>query len=358
MTCHPRDTIQINGVFYTKEDIEKAHSMMDNSSTFKEELLDFLLDWFSPKEEIKVYTSGSTGCPKEILVKKESMKASALLTCKFLKLRCGDTALLCMPLKYIAGKMMVVRAIVFGLNLIPITPQKNPLKLLESAPKFAAMVPMQVYNSLQVNREKELLKQIKHLLIGGGPIDGYLEEELKSFPFEVFSTYGMTETLSHVALRRLSGKSARNVYTPLEGIKVRISGENTLIINAPHLFDKEIITRDIAEIDSQGNFRILGRMDNTINSGGIKIQIEQVEEALKNLLTQPFMITSSPDKQYGEVVTLLIEGKASDNLKQLFFQSLPPYWIPKHIISVPKLPRTETSKPDRIAAKKIAREHL
>ncbi len=357
MTSHSCDTIQINGVLYKKEDIEKAYSMMDNSLALKEELLDFLLDWFSPKETIKVYTSGSTGSPKEIFVKKESMMASARLTCKFLKLRPGDTALLCMPIKYIAGKMMVVRAIVFGLNLIPITPQKNPLKLLESAPKFAAMVPMQVYNSLQIKREKELLKQIKYLLIGGGPIDSYLEDELKSFPFKVFSTYGMTETLSHVALRRLSGKNAKNMYTPLEGIKVRISGENTLIINAPHLFYKEIITRDIAEIDSRGNFRILGRMDNTINSGGIKIQIEQVEEALKNILTQPFMITSSPDKQYGEVVTLLIEGKASDNLKQLF-HSLPPYWIPKHIISIPRLPRTETSKPDRVAAKKIAREHL
>ncbi len=350
--------IQINGVIFSKEDIQKQSFLKKGSSTLNKEILEFLLEWFSPKDTINVYTSGSTGKPKQIFVKKESMIASALLTCNFLGLRPNDTALLCLPLKYIAGKMMVVRALALGLNLISINPRKNPLKDLKQAPLFAAMVPMQVYNSLKVAKEKELLKQIKHLIIGGSSIDYSLEEELKNFPNAIWSTYGMTETLSHIALRRLSGPNSSKKYTPLGKVKVRLSQENTLIISAPHLFKEEIFTNDIAEIDKKGNFLILGRKDNIINSGAIKIQIELLEDALKKVIFQPFMITSIKDNQYGEAVTLLLEGKAPNNLEEILSNTLPPYWKPKHIISIARLPRTNIDKLDRISAKKIAMENL
>ena len=141
------------------------------------------------------------------------MMESACLTCSFLGLQKEDSALLCMPLQYIAGKMVVIRALVAGLDLLPVTPSGHPLKDLTKAPVFAAMIPMQVYNSLQVPEEKAILQQIRHLIIGGGPIDSQLNAALKDFPHAVWSTYGMTETLSHIALRRLNGPEASDWYT-------------------------------------------------------------------------------------------------------------------------------------------------
>ena len=241
---------------------------------FLQDLEAFLQEWHNDDPTVWVHTSGSTGTPKPLLVEKERMKASARLTCQFLGLKKGDTALLCMPLQYIAGKMVVVRSQVAELRLIPVAPCGHPLKDLQEVPTFAAMIPMQVYNSLQVPEEKHILKHIKHLIIGGGAIDNTLSNELKDFPNQVWSTYGMTETLSHIALRCLNGKEASDWYTPFDSVRIRLSEENTLIIHAPNVCSEELITNDIAEINEEGKFRILGRKDNTINSGGVKIQIE------------------------------------------------------------------------------------
>ena len=182
-----------------------------------------------------------------------------------------------------------VCALVAGLDLLPVTPSGHPLKDLTKAPVFAAMIPMQVYNSLQVPEERAILQQIRHLIIGGGPIDSQLNAALKDFPHAVWSTYGMTETLSHIALRRLNGPEASDWYTPFESIQIRLSKENTLVIYAPEICGKELVTNDIAEINGQNQFRILGRKDNTINTGGVKVQIEQVEAALKEHLVRSFL---------------------------------------------------------------------
>lgn len=321
---------------------------------FKQELEAFLEEWFNEEATLLVHTSGSTGTPKEMRVEKERMKASAGLTCSFLGLRAGDSALLCMPLKYIAGKMVVVRALVADLDLWTVEPSGHPLKGLTEAPVFAAMIPMQVYNSLQVAEEKSLLQQIQSLIIGGGAIDARLAAELQELPNEVWSTYGMTETLSHIALRRLNGPEASEWYTPLEGVEVRLSEEGTLIIQAPRVCEGELQTNDLAEINSCNQFRILGRKDNTVNCGGVKIQIEEVEQALKNYLTQPFVITSVPDVKFGEKIVLLIEGELPAQLDAIYEQALPMYWRPKSTVGVRRMPLTETGKPDRAAAKRLA----
>ena len=233
------------------------------------------------------------------------------------------------------------------------------MKNLKKAPVFAAMIPMQVYNSLQVPEEKELLKQIKHLIIGGGAIDSALAQALKDFPNQVWSTYGMTETLSHIALRRVNGTEASEWYTPFESVSIRLSQENTLIINAPKVCDKVLYTNDIAELNDQGQFRILGRKDNIINSGGVKIQIEQVEATLKKHFHTPFMITSAPDAKFGEIVVLLIENNPGsrdtyERIQKICEDVLPAYWCPKRVIPVENLPLTETGKPDRATAKLLA----
>ena len=322
---------------------------------FLQDLEAFLQEWQNDEPMVWVHTSGSTGTPKPLQVEKERMRASARLTCSFLGLKEGDSALLCMPLQYIAGKMVVVRSLVAGLKLLPVAPCGHPLKDLTEIPTFAAMIPMQVYNTLQVPEERAKLIEIKHLIIGGGAIDDALGRELKTFPNHVWSTYGMTETLSHIALRRLNGAEASDWYTPFENVRIRLSEENTLIIHAPSVCAEELTTNDIAEINDEGKFRILGRKDNTINSGGVKIQIEQVEATLKEYLDVPFQITARKDAKFGEIVVLLYNKvKEEADIRRICEEKLPAYWVPKMYLPVEELPLTGTGKPDRATARRIA----
>ncbi len=339
-----------------KKQAPRIKDLSHADDTFRQALSDFLAEWFDASAEVCVHTSGSTGTPKELHVEKTRMMESACLTCSFLGLKEGDIALLCMPLKYIGAKMVVVRSLVAGLNLWPVTPSGRPLQHLKEAPVFAAMTPMQVYNSLQNENEKDLLRNIRHLIIGGGAIDASLAETLKDFPHAVWSTYGMTETLSHIALRRLSGPDASDWYTPFDSVQLRQSEEGTLIIHAPLVCPDELTTNDIAELSAEGRFRIIGRRDNTINSGGVKIQIEQVETALKAHLTCPFLITSTPDAKFGEAVVLLIEGDIPEDITSICEKALPSYHRPKRIVSVSHLPLTGTGKPDRAKAKNMTNQ--
>lgn len=315
---------------------------------------EFYAEWNNGSDKILVHTSGSTGTPKPMMVEKRRMEASATITCDFLKLKAGDTALLCMPLDYIAGKMVVVRSIVRNLKLISVKPSGHPLQGLTEAPVFAAMIPMQVYNSLNVPEEKELLMQVKHLIIGGGAVDEKMEKDLRDFPNAVWSTYGMTETLSHIALRRLNGKEASCWYTPFDSVDVSINNEGCLVIDAPRVAETRIVTNDIAEIAKDGrHFRILGRKDNVIDSGGIKIQIEEVEAALRKHLAVPYMITKKNDHKFGEIVVMLVESTDTDNIRKICEACLPKYWQPKLYVSVEHIPLTQTGKPARNEAIKI-----
>lgn len=320
------------------------------------ELEEFLKEWNSTSDKVLVHTSGSTGTPKPMWVEKARMQASARTTCDFLGLRQGDTALLCMSLDYIAGKMMVVRSLTCGLRLITVKPSGHPLATLNEAPCFAAMVPMQVYNSLRVPRERVLLQQIKHLIIGGGAVDADMEHELRGFPNAVWSTYGMTETLSHIALRRLSGDSASQYYTPFKGVDICLADDGCLVIKAPAICRNTLRTNDIAVVDEDGrSFRILGRKDNTICSGGIKIQIEEVERLLHPHLHSPYMLTKRPDPKFGECAVLLTEASDLDDVASTCRDVLPPYWQPRHYLHVEHIPLTATGKPARAEAERIAR---
>lgn len=347
--------ITINGKTYT---VEEAPLLKDRfaseygEDSFMASLGGFLAEWYNESPLLKVHTSGSTGTPKELWVEKERMMNSAHLTVSFLGLKAGNSALLCMPLPYIAGKMVVVRSIIAGLNLMVVTPCGRPLQDITEIPDFAAMIPMQVFNSLQHPEEREKLMQIRHLIIGGGAIDKNMAEELKSFPNAVWSTYGMTETLSHIALRRLNGSDASEWYTPFDNVSLNLSDEGTLIISAPSVNPETLITNDIVEFNDKGQFRILGRKDNTINTGGVKVQIEQVEEKLSHYLPEgSYMITSVPDAKFGEKIVMLVSREMNTDDA---INNLPHYWRPKHIILIPELPLTGTGKPDRAKAKAIA----
>lgn len=323
----------------------------------------FLAEWHNDNPRVLVHTSGSTGKPKALWVEKRRMLASARITCDFLGLKEGDTALLCMPLDYIAGKMMVVRAIERKLRLIEVKPSGHPLSNLhpwgglEVGFTFAAMVPMQVWNSLQVPEERERLRQIRHLIIGGGAIDEALARELKDFPHAVWSTYGMTETLSHIALRRLNGPGASEWYTPLPDVRVWTNEEGCLVVDAPQVCDGPMVTNDIGTVlpSSQGGaFRILGRKDNVVCSGGIKIQAEEVERLLVPSMKKPFAITKRTDEKYGEIVVLLTEEDNLDAVKEVCEAVLPKYWRPRLYLHIDALPTTETGKPARKRMAEIA----
>jgi len=317
---------------------------------------EFLTEWNSANEWISVQTSGSTGTPKPMLVEKKRMLASAQLTCDFLHLQPGNTALLCMPLNFIAGKMMVVRALERQLKLIEVPPSSHPLASLKGQQlDFAAMVPLQVWHSLEVTEEAETLRSIRHLLIGGGAIDTSLEAILETFPNTVWSSYGMTETLSHIALRRLNGTEASLYYTPFKQVKVSLSKEETLVIEAPLITPERLVTNDLAEILPDARFRILGRRDNVICSGGLKLQIEEIEALLHPLIPMPFAITSQPDPQLGEAVVLVLESTslpASETLQE-WFACLPKYWHPRHTQCIDKIPLTESGKIKRKAVKEL-----
>jgi o-succinylbenzoate synthase len=316
---------------------------------------DVFPEWFSPSPYMTVQTSGSTGMPKQLIVKKEQMIQSARQTCAFLRLKKKDKALLCMSLQYIGAKMMVIRSLIAGLELIVREPSGHPMADVDMPIDFAAMVPLQIFNSLQVPEEKERLLQVKKLIIGGGMIDPLLEKELKSFPNEVYSTYGMTETLSHIALRQINGQDASSFYTPFPSVNLTLSIDGTLVVNAPLICDEPLVTNDIAEINPDGSFRILGRKDNVINSGGIKLQIEAIEEKLKPILTRPFAITFVPDMKLGEAVVLLIEGiDHMEEIKKLVVDALPKYEQPRHIYFVETIPITGNSKIGRKACKELA----
>jgi O-succinylbenzoic acid--CoA ligase len=215
------------------------------------------------------------------------------------------------------------------------------------------MVPLQVWNSLQDPLQASRIRAIRHLIIGGGAVDANLAAALADFPNAVWSTYGMTETLSHIALRRLNGPERSDWYSPLEGVSVSVNADGCLVINAPAVHDGLLVTNDLAEIDGN-RFRILGRKDNVICSGGIKIQIEEVEALLRPHLSMPFMITKIPDTRLGQQMVLLTEDADRRKIETVCRQVLPRYWQPRQVIYTEKLPLTETGKPARAAAEKLA----
>ena len=326
---------------------------------------EFIAQWHDASDTVEVHTSGSTGTPKVMLVEKHRMLASARMTCDFLGLKPGDTALLCMSVDFIAGKMMVVRAMERGLRLMTVNPSSHPLAMPDFSDEmgkkldFSAMVPMQVYSSLQVQREREILGKIRHIIIGGGPLDTSLESELRGFENAIWHSYGMTETLSHIALRRVSGSAASSWFTPLPGVTLSVNDDQCLVIDAPHLCPERLVTRDVVEME-QGTqrFKVLGRIDNVIITGGVKVHIEQVEQALAPHIHSPFLITKSHDPKFGEVVVMLLQGNEDDiaAAKVASEAVLPKFSRPKRYFAVPELPMTPNGKPARNLATSLAQQ--
>lgn len=307
---------------------------------WQKNLLEFLESWHSNSEFITTHTSGSTGKPKPIKLPKAAMKMSAHLTGEYFHLQQGDKALLCLPVNFIAGKMMVVRAIELGLKLYCTAP-KSKINL-KSTPKldFVPMTPMQVQNSL------ESISKIKKLLIGGAPLSDDLRELLIAQKIDAYESYGMTETITHIALKKIS----ELYFTCLNGVKISNDERDCLVIQTPY-FNKEIVTNDLIEIKNENQFKWLGRIDNVINSGGLKLIPEVLEAKLKPYLDREFIFGSQSDALLGERLVLIIEGpffeiELPKNILQKFEN-------PKEIYFLDKFPRTENGKIQRAEILKL-----
>ena len=319
-------------------------------STWEYSLYTFILNWISSDEFILVNTSGSTGKPRQIKIEKEKMIYSALLTGDFFDLKKNDKTLLCLPVDFIAGKMMVVRAFVLDLDLIAVEPSGKPLENIESDFDFAAFTPMQVYNILNRNDGYEKLNRIKNVIIGGGEINRSLSEKIQNLKNNTFHTYGMTETITHIALKKLNGEKENKYFKALNGIGFKTDNRSCLVIKAKHLSDDKIITNDVVELKNENEFEFIGRYDNIINSGGLKFFPEKIEKKLAPFIKHRFIIAGMPDEKLGQKVVLIIEGNKPKhfNLEEIYEKSgLSKYEKPKKVFFIEKFPETENGKLER-----------
>ncbi|UPT70805.1 MAG: AMP-binding protein [Flavobacterium sp. JAD_PAG50586_2] len=325
---------KLNGFHLDKDDLCRvAYSFIKEGEDFEKPVGDFLLDWFDSKNFIEMETSGTTGTPKTISVSKQAMVDSALATGDFFDLQPGNRALQCLPVKYVAGKMMLVRAMILGLDLEFVAPSSHPMRNNEIDYDFVAMVPLQSQNSITE------LKRVKKMIVGGAAINKALEKQLLKLPTEVYETYGMTETITHIAARKLGEKA----FTVLPNVTISYDDRNCLVIHAPRISPDVIVTNDIVELLNENQFIFLGRMDNVINSGGIKLIPEQIEEKLASKIHQRFFIASKPDNELGHKVVLVIEGEKQD-FDESLYEALDKYEKPKEIIFIPKFKETTTGK--------------
>lgn len=330
--------------------INNLHSQTE----FEKKATFFLEDWLSDSETVKVQTSGSTGTPKVFEIEKKKMLNSAVMTCSFLGLKEGDTALLCLPLEYISGKMMVVRSFERKMKLIVANPSLKPLENLEEEINFCAMTPLQVENSL------DKLYLIKNLIIGGATVSENLKNKifqslkLSNSQTQIFETYGMSETLSHIALKQISPK-AEDYFTAFENVSISKDERGCLRIFAPNVNAEVLQTNDLVEIKDGNKFRFLGRIDNVINSGGAKIFPEELEALVKKEIPNEVVFLGKEDESLGQKLILVIEGGKSNDLVEKIHQ-IPfekNFHKPKEIIFINEIPRTPNGKVNRTELKNI-----
>lgn len=342
---------KLDDIYFDHESLQEvAYNFVKEGTLHEKGLGDFLLNWLDDKTYIDIFTSGSTGNPKSIRLDKQAMVHSALATGDFFGIQPGDTALQCLPSDFIAGKMMLVRAMVLGLELDLVAPTSNPLEKNEKHYDFCAMVPIQMENSLKQ------LHQIKTLIIGGAPVSAPLIKKLQGLQTKVFATYGMTETITHIAAKPLNNLPKRKKihYQTLPNIYVSADNRNCLVIDAPRIQAEKMITNDVVKIISETEFDWLGRFDNVINSGGVKLHPEQIEEKLSAFISGRYFVAGIKDEQFGEKLILLIEDTENvintSNLMKTIKQSkkFSKFEIPKEIYIVKHFAETNTGKVQRV----------
>ncbi len=315
--------------------------LIKHSTGILQDVFRFLKDWYSPSKNLLVNTSGSTGTPKTINLPKQMLLQSAYATCQQFNLSSESVLHLCLPVKYIAGKMMIVRALACGGNLLVEEPGNAPLKGLTATVSFSAMTPMQVARILEEKPERFAI--VEQLIIGGGSVHPTLNERLQNMETHCYSSYGMTETATHVALRRLNGRTRSDLFSAIGETWFSIDERSCLVINAPHLNVRELVTNDVVELADHKAFRWLGRFDNVINTGAIKVFPERMEMKMSRVIKTPFFFIGQEDTVLGEKVVLVVQGARRD----IDLSPLDQYERPKAIYFVDAFDYTQTGKIQR-----------
>lgn len=364
-------SLSINGQFYDKNALltkVKTELSTPNQSAWNLSFYQFISDWLSESSTISLQTSGSSGTPKKITAKKSHLIASALATVNYFKLNKGCTFLLCLPCDYIAGKMMIVRAFVCNANIICVEPKSNALTNIPTDKiDLAAVVPMQLEKYLSKRKQSsdkdfsnesiQGLSNIEHLIIGGSALNNETFQQITKLPCKSYLTYGMTETYSHVALQRILSSEKSGTYKALPSVCFNVNKENQLIINASHLGIDNLVTNDIVNLISSIEFELIGRIDNVINSGGIKLSPEKIENKIAPYFENTrYFIHAIPDKTLGQTSALFIESSNDlktalspdfTNLIAMIKANLPSYEVPKEIILLDKFSLTSSGKIQR-----------
>ena len=334
-----------------------AEGFINKGPDFVKHIGLFLKAWCSEEAYITARTSGSTGDPKSVLLKKQFMVNSARATAEYLGIQENTKALLCLSADTIAGKMMLVRAMVLGWQLDTIQPMSSPLEEVKGFYDFSAMVPFQLRKSLPQ------LERIGKLIVGGASLPVDLKQLVSNKTTEVYESFGMTETVSHIALKRTNHitDNKEEVFNVLPAVRVETDDRGCLVIDAPQLSDKKVITNDLVELHSPLRFTWLGRWDNIINSGGVKLIPELIEKKLAPHFSERFVITSLPDRAFGNILVLVVESnldiqKLSDRISAV--SDLDRYELPKRIFKLEKFPETRSGKPDRLAIRRSLQKDI
>ena len=349
------ESIKINGSVFDKKILYHLKKVVDEDKSmnlWEKEIYDFILEWFSPTESVLVQTSGSTGDPKIIELKKVHMIESAKATIDFFGLEPDSSIWLCLPIKYIAAKMVVVRAIVGKMNLVYSKPSEDLIQPKSSPISITAMVQNQVNRLLNSEQGIDKLKNAGVLLIGGSSISKSLEDRINSIEgINAWHSYGMTETITHIALHRIGSNDKQGRFYPMAGIVIKSNNDNQLIIGAPSRGVEMLITNDLVNIFNDGSFDIIGRKDNIIITGGIKVIPEKVEGLISDLITSDYFIAGVEDDILGKKVSLFIEDDISDDLVSLLTNKLKnrlsKYELPKNIYKGNNFVRNKTGKVNR-----------
>ncbi|MFY7970874.1 MAG: AMP-binding protein [Flavobacteriales bacterium] len=338
-------------LFYINNQVYSRSALIERSLQFHEEdweksHWDFIRNWFDETDFIYSKTSGSTGEAKEIAIPKKSMIASAQLTQSYFNFNPGIKALVALPSEFIGGKMMILRSLLFGYHQLWLKPSTRPLDSLIENVDFTALTPLQVTD--QLNSNASAFEKVKTVIIGGQKVSEVLNERLEKLSSRFVSTYGMTETTSHIALRELN-QPKQDFFTTLGNTTVDLDQRGCLVIDASHLNIDKLVTNDLAECSSNQRFKILGRVDFMINTGGAKVNPELIEDRLAAWIETPFLVTSETDERLGQKVILVIESSKWDEQRiteldkkmKVLFSSLE---LPRAIYFVDQLNRTTTGK--------------
>lgn len=347
--------------FYTSSDdaLRATALQMLQTSTipnWQKHIWEFLTVWLNNESDtIQVTTSGSTGPAKVIRHTKQAIKASALRTCRTLNLLEGSIALLCLPANKIAGMMMIVRSHANKMKLYCIEPSQNPLQSISANPviHFAAFTPSQIYSICNTPYHKQLFASIHNVILGGGEVTQQLLKTLQTLPNNTYSSFGMTETISHIALKKISDRSDESYFTAFKDVEIKQDDRGCLIITDHLLGIKNIVTNDVVTIHSENTFEWHGRYDFIINTGGIKVNAEELERKIHNLIRLPYFFTGTAHPQWGEQITLVIQSKALSKTEiqciKDSIETLDKIQQPKQIWLCPKFVYTDTKKLNRIA---------